>query len=137
LHNLAAIFHELQTGSAYSINVVEKEESKIMELDELPEEEEVRRDSDSAMEQSKPEGNREFYGMLFVQTYGRILKANWIWSLKLIEILSVKGVLNPSFWPFSFELNKNRFFKMNFDLGFRVLRPRKLKIFKIFFPLED
>jgi len=34
----------------------------------------------------------------------------------------LKGVLNPIFRPFSFELNKkNRFFKMNFDLGFRVL----------------
>ena len=63
LHNLSAIFHELQTGSTYTINAEGKEESKITELDELPEEEEeVRRDSDSAMEQSKPEGNREFYG---------------------------------------------------------------------------
>jgi len=26
---------------------------------------------------------------------------------------------------------------MNFDLGFRVLRPRKVKIFKIIFPLEE
>jgi len=26
---------------------------------------------------------------------------------------------------------------MNFDLGIKVLRPRKLKIFKILFTLED
>jgi len=32
-----------------------------------------------------------------------------------------KGVLNPNFLPFSFELKKNRFFEINFDLGFRVL----------------
>jgi len=35
--------------------------------------------------------------------------------------LGVKGVLNPNFRPFSFELKKNRFFEINFDLGFRVL----------------
>ena len=64
MHNLASIFHELQTGTTCPVNVEEKEESKIMELDELPEEEEVRRDSESAMEQSKPEGNREFYGTI-------------------------------------------------------------------------
>jgi len=34
---------------------------------------------------------------------------------------SLKGVLNPNFRPYNFELNKNRFFKMNFDLGFKVL----------------
>ena len=64
LHNLSAIFHELQTGTTYSVNSDGKEEneSKITELDELPEEE-VRRDSD-AMEQSRPEGNREYYGMI-------------------------------------------------------------------------
>jgi len=33
----------------------------------------------------------------------------------------VKGILNPNFRPFSFELKKKRFFKMNFDLGFKVL----------------
>jgi len=38
--------------------------------------------------------------------------------------MRVKGVLNPNYRPFSLEfseLNKNRFFKMNFYLGFRVL----------------
>jgi len=35
--------------------------------------------------------------------------------------LCIKGVLNPNFRPCSFELKKVRFFKMNFDLGFRVL----------------
>ena len=64
MHNLASIFHELQTGTTCPVSVEAKEESKIMELDELPEEEEVRRDSESAMEQSKPEGNREFYGTI-------------------------------------------------------------------------
>jgi len=48
----------------------------------------------------------------------------------------VKGVLNPNIRPFSFELNKNIYFKINFDLGFRVLRLRKLKIFKLLFPLS-
>jgi len=32
-----------------------------------------------------------------------------------------KRVLNPNFRPFSFGLNKNRFFKINFDLGFIIL----------------
>jgi len=35
---------------------------------------------------------------------------------------TLEGVLNHNFRPFSFELNKKKFFiKMNFDLGFRVL----------------
>jgi len=42
--------------------------------------------------------------------------------------LIVKEVLNPIFLPFSLELNE-------FDLGFRVLWLRKLKILKKFFPL--
>jgi len=33
----------------------------------------------------------------------------------------LKGVLNPNFQTFSFELKKIRFSKINFDLGFRVL----------------
>jgi len=33
----------------------------------------------------------------------------------------IKGVLNLNFRPFSFELKKKRFLKINFDLGFRVL----------------
>jgi len=33
----------------------------------------------------------------------------------------IKGVLNPNFRPFSFELKKIRFFEVNFDLDFRVL----------------
>jgi len=32
-----------------------------------------------------------------------------------------KGVLNPNFRPFSYELKKIRLFEMNYDLGFRVL----------------
>jgi len=48
----------------------------------------------------------------------------------------LKGVLNLNFRPFSFELNKNRFFKMNFELGFRDLRLQKPKIFKLLFPLS-
>jgi len=57
------------------------------------------------------------------------------WGLSVPSPL--KGILNPNFRPFSFELNKNRFFKMNFDLVFRVLWPQKLKIFKIIFPLSS
>jgi len=41
---------------------------------------------------------------------------------QLIEFReNVKGVLNPNFRLISFELNKNKFFKINFNLGFRVL----------------
>jgi len=29
----------------------------------------------------------------------------------------LKGVLNPNFWPFSFEMRKIRYFKINFELG--------------------
>jgi len=32
-----------------------------------------------------------------------------------------KGVFNPNFRPFSFELKKLRFFEINFELGFKVL----------------
>jgi len=55
-------------------------------------------------------------------------------SLKIIEPISqqvksqvnkfqlkLKGVLNPNFRPFNFELKKNGFFGINFDLGFKVL----------------
>jgi len=35
--------------------------------------------------------------------------------------LAVKGVLNPNFRPFNFELKKKKIFKMNFDLSFKVL----------------
>jgi len=51
--------------------------------------------------------------------------------------LAIKGVLNPNFRPFSFELKKIGLFEINFDLGFRVLRPRTLKIFEIVFPLSS
>jgi len=34
---------------------------------------------------------------------------------------TLKGVLNPNFRLFSLELKKIRFFKVYFDLGFRVL----------------
>jgi len=57
----------------------------------------------------------------------------------LCDVMIIKGVLNPNFLPFSFELNKkNRFFEINFDLGFRVLWPWKLKSkdIWIFFPLQ-
>jgi len=46
----------------------------------------------------------------------------------------VKAVLNHNFWPFSFTIKKFNFFK-NFDLGFRVLRPLKQKLFETIFPL--
>jgi len=60
----------------------------------------------------------------------------WNLLLELVVISStLKGGLNPNFQPFSFELRKNRFFEMNFDLGFRVQWPQKLKIFEIIFPL--
>jgi len=49
----------------------------------------------------------------------------------------VKGILNPNFRPFSFELKKIRFFEINFALGFRVLLPRTLKLFEIIFPLSN
>jgi len=47
-------------------------------------------------------------------------------NIDAVEIFNIcylvfKGVLNPNFRPFSFELQKNRFFKINFYLGFRVL----------------
>jgi len=46
-----------------------------------------------------------------------------------LEAVMILEVLNPNFRPFSFELKKIRFFKINFDFGFRVLWPRTLKIF--------
>jgi len=49
---------------------------------------------------------------------------------------TVKGVLNPNFPLFSFKLKKIKFFKINFDLGFRVLWPQTLKIFEILFPFS-
>jgi len=45
-------------------------------------------------------------------------------KLKLIinsRPVYIKEVLNSNFRPFSLELKKIRFFKINFDLGFRVL----------------
>jgi len=57
--------------------------------------------------------------------------------INLVVYADIKGALNPNFRSFSFELNKNRFFKINFDLGFRVLLLRKLHIFKILFPLSS
>jgi len=34
---------------------------------------------------------------------------------------SFKGVLDPNFRPFSFELKKIKLFKISFELGFKVL----------------
>jgi len=42
-------------------------------------------------------------------------------SLNMSISSSVKGVLNPNFLPFSFELKKLRFFEINFELGSRFL----------------
>jgi len=47
-------------------------------------------------------------------------KVNIYYFLLLTEML--KGVLNPNFRSFSFELEKNKFFKINFDLGRRAGR---------------
>jgi len=47
------------------------------------------------------------------------------WSFQFFWNRNIKGVCNPNFQLFIFELNKNKFF-MNFDLGFRVMSPRKL-----------
>jgi len=58
-------------------------------------------------------------------------------AFALHEFALFKGVLHPNFQPFSFELNKKWIFKITFDLGFRVLWPRKLKIFEIIFPLNS
>jgi len=57
----------------------------------------------------------------------------------IIMIIIIKGILNLNFRPFSFELKKKkiRFFEINFNLGFRVLLPRTLKIFKILFSLSS
>jgi len=51
--------------------------------------------------------------------------------------IALKEVLNPNFRPFSFKLKKNFFFEINFELGFRVLWPRTLKIFEIIFLLSS
>jgi len=42
-------------------------------------------------------------------------------GLKDLKNCGHKGVLKPNFRPFSSELKKIRLFKINFDLGFRVL----------------
>jgi len=48
----------------------------------------------------------------------------------------LKGVLNPNFRPCSFEFNKNRLFKMKFDLSFKSSVTSKTEdILKLFFPL--
>jgi len=39
----------------------------------------------------------------------------------MFMLICIKGVLNPNFQTFRFELKKIRFFEINFDLGFRVL----------------
>jgi len=39
--------------------------------------------------------------------------------MQQLTFLYFKGVLNPNFRSFSFELNKKYIFKMNFDLGFK------------------
>jgi len=33
--------------------------------------------------------------------------------------MTLKGVLNPNFQTFRFELKKKKIFKINFDLGFK------------------
>jgi len=57
-------------------------------------------------------------------------------NAKIFAWKFLKGVLNLIFDHLALNCTKNRFFQINFDLGFRVLWPRKLKIFKILFHLR-
>jgi len=76
----------------------------------------------------KPEGE-----LNYVWSYNR--KTNELAFFKTQSAKNnLKGVLNPNFRPFSIELKKIRFFKINFYLGFRGLWPQTLKIFEILFP---
>jgi len=49
---------------------------------------------------------------------------------------NLKGVLNPNFRLFSFELNKHRFFEMNFDLVSKFCDLGNWRCLKLFFHLE-
>ncbi|XP_076801929.1 dynein axonemal assembly factor 3-like [Clavelina lepadiformis] len=62
LHNLTAIFHELQSGTHYEPAPEEndKKEPKIMELDEIVDTEE-HCDGETEMDHAQTQGNKEFY----------------------------------------------------------------------------
>jgi len=54
------------------------------------------------------------------KNFGAILLLSLLYSF-IYRVAGIKGVLNPKFRPFSFELKKIRFFEINLDLCFRVL----------------